>query len=73
MMAIFLTANRLLKHAYFRQRPKYNKEYFINEILEGSNQECNQGTGYRVRKTMTIHMDDRRVDHERKHCKQLPE
>jgi hypothetical protein len=73
MITIFFTANRLLKVAYLPQEQKYNKEYFINEILKGINQECNQGTGYRVTKTMAIQMDNCRVHKERKHCRPLAE
>jgi hypothetical protein len=58
MVTIFFTGNRLLKLAYLPQGQKYNQEYFINEILEGINQECNQGAGYRVTKTMKIQMDN---------------
>ena len=61
MITIFFTGNRLLKLAYLPQGQKYNQEYFINEILEGINQECNRGAGYRVTKTMKIHMDNCRV------------
>jgi hypothetical protein len=73
IVTIFFTANRLVKRVYFPQGQKYTKEYFTNEILEGINQECNHGTGYRVTTTMTIHMDNRRVHHERKHCMQFAE
>jgi histone-lysine N-methyltransferase SETMAR len=59
---IFFTANRLVKLVYLPQGQKYNKKYFINEILEGINQECNHGTGYRATKTMEIHMDNCRVE-----------
>jgi hypothetical protein len=61
IVTIFFTANRLVKLVYLPQGQKYNKKYFINEILEGINQECNHGTGYRVTKTMKIHMDNCRV------------
>jgi ATP-dependent Lon protease len=58
MLTIFITANRFLKLASLPQGQKYNKEYFLNEKLKGINQECNPGTGYRVTKVMTIHMDN---------------
>jgi histone-lysine N-methyltransferase SETMAR len=61
MVTIFLTANRLVKLVYLPQRQKYNQEHFINEILEGINQECNHGTGHTVTKTMRIHIDNCRV------------
>jgi hypothetical protein len=38
MVTIFFTANRLVKLVYLPQEQKYNKKYFINEILEGINQ-----------------------------------
>jgi hypothetical protein len=63
MLTIFFTANRLVKLVYLPQGQKYNKEYFINEILEGINQKCNHGTRYRVTKTIIIHMDNCRVHH----------
>jgi hypothetical protein len=40
---------------------KFNKEYFINEILEGTNKECNQGTGYRITKATNIYIGISRV------------
>jgi hypothetical protein len=58
MAIIFFTANGLVKLVSVPQGQKYNKEYFINEISEGINQDCNHGTGYRVTKTMNIHMDN---------------
>jgi hypothetical protein len=61
MVTIFFTADRLVALIYFPQGQKYNKEYFINEILEGINQECNHGTGYWVIKTMKININDCRV------------
>jgi hypothetical protein len=73
MVAIFFTANRLMKLASFPQRQKYNKEYFINEILEGINQECNQDTGYMVTKTMKIQIDKCRGHNPWKYCRQLAE
>jgi hypothetical protein len=73
MVTIFFIANRLLKLVYLPQGQKYNKEYFMNEILEGINQESNHGTGYRVTKTMKIHMDNCRVHDSWKHCGQLAE
>jgi hypothetical protein len=36
-------------------------EYFVNEIFEGINEECNPGVGYRMANTMKIHMDNSRV------------
>jgi hypothetical protein len=73
MVTIFFTANRLLKLVYLPQGQKYNKEYFISEILEGINEECNHVTGYRVTKMMTIHMDNCRVHNSWKHCRKLAE
>jgi ATP-dependent Lon protease len=73
MVTIFITANRFLKLAYLPQGQKYNKEYFLNEKLKGVNQECNHGTGYRVTKVMTIHMDNSRGYNAWKHCKQFAE
>jgi histone-lysine N-methyltransferase SETMAR len=61
MITIFFIANRLLKLTYLPQGEKYNKEYFLNEILEGINRECNQGTRYSVTKTTKIHLNDCRV------------
>jgi hypothetical protein len=58
MVIIFFTGNRLLKLAYLPQGQRYNQKYFINEIFEGINQECNQSTGYRVTKAMKIQMDN---------------
>jgi hypothetical protein len=40
----------LIKLVYLPEGQKYNKEYFINAILEGINEECNHGVGYRHRK-----------------------
>jgi histone-lysine N-methyltransferase SETMAR len=48
----------LLRHVYLPQGQKYNQKYFTYERLEGINQECNHGVGYRVTKTMSIHMDN---------------
>jgi hypothetical protein len=73
MSIIFFTASRLMKLIYLPQGQKYNKDYFINEILEGINQQCHHSTGYRVTKTMIIHMDNCRVHNERKHCMRLAE
>jgi hypothetical protein len=61
MITIFVTGNRLIQHAHFQGGQKYNKEHFINAILEGINEECNQGVGYRHTKHMKIHMDNCRV------------
>jgi histone-lysine N-methyltransferase SETMAR len=61
MVTIFFTVIRLLRLPHLPQGQKCHKEYFMNEILEGINQECNQGTGHRVTKTMTIQMDRCRV------------
>jgi histone-lysine N-methyltransferase SETMAR len=61
MITIFFTANRLMRLVYLPQGQKCNKEHFINEILEGINDECNHDTGYRVTKTLKIHMDNCRV------------
>jgi hypothetical protein len=58
MITIFFTGNRLIKLAYLPRGQKYNKEYFINAILEGINKECNHGVGYRHTKHMKIHMDN---------------
>jgi hypothetical protein len=73
MVTIFCTAHRLLKLASSPHGQKYNGKYFFNEILKGINQECNQGTGYRVTKTMKIQMDNRQADSVRKYCRQLAE
>jgi hypothetical protein len=73
MVIIFFTVNRLLKRAYLSQGQKYNKEYFVNEILEGISQECNQGIGYRVTKTLTIEMDNSQGHDAWKDCRQLVE
>jgi histone-lysine N-methyltransferase SETMAR len=61
MITIFYTGNRLIKLAHLPGRQKYNKEYFINAILEGINEECNHGVGYGHTKHMKIHMDNCRV------------
>jgi hypothetical protein len=55
MVTIFFTGNRLVKLVSLRQGQKCHKEYFISEIFEGINQECNHGRGYSVIKTMKIH------------------
>jgi hypothetical protein len=73
IVTIFFTANRLVTLVYLPRGQKYNKEYFINEILEGINQQCNHGTRYRVTKTMKIHMDKCRVHDSWKHCRQFAE
>jgi hypothetical protein len=73
MVTTFFTANLLLKPAYLFQEQKYNKEYFLNETLEGINQEYNHCTGFRVTKAMKIQMDNCRVYEARKHCRQLAE
>jgi hypothetical protein len=73
MVTIFFTANRLLTLVSLPQGQKYNKEYFINEILEGINLECNHGTGHTVTKTMKIHMENCGVHDSWKHCRQLAE
>jgi hypothetical protein len=73
MVTIFITVNRFLKLAYLPQGQKYNEEYFLNEKLKGINQECNYGTGYRVTKVMTIHLDDCRGHNPWEHYRQLAE
>jgi hypothetical protein len=61
MITVFCTANRLLKLAYLPQGQKCNREYLINEIFEGINEECNHGVGYRVTTTLKSHMDNCRI------------
>jgi hypothetical protein len=39
MIMIFFTENRLARLVYWPQGQKYNKEYLINEILEGINRD----------------------------------
>jgi hypothetical protein len=65
MITIFVTSNRLLRLVFLPQGQKYNREYFINEILEGINEECNHGVGYRVTKTLKIRMDNCRIHNAR--------
>jgi hypothetical protein len=55
------TGLRLLKLMRFSQGQKCNKDYFIYEILDGSNKEYNRGAGGQITKTMKIHMDNSRV------------
>jgi hypothetical protein len=61
MITIFFTGNRLARLVYLTQGQKYNKEYFINEILEGINRGLNGGAGTRTTKTLKIHMDNCQV------------
>jgi hypothetical protein len=73
MITTFFTANRLVKLVYLPRRQKYNKEYVINKMLKGVNQECNHGTRYMVTMRTKSHMDNCRVHNERKHCRRLTE
>jgi hypothetical protein len=73
MVTIFFTTNRFVKLVSSPQGQKYNKKHFINEILEGINQECNHGTGYMVTKVMTLHMDHCRGYNAWKHSRQFAE
>jgi hypothetical protein len=61
IITIVCTGNQLLKLVDLPPRQKYNKEYFMNETLEGSNEECNRSAGYRVTKTMKTHLDNCQV------------
>jgi hypothetical protein len=58
MITIFCTGTRLLKLGHASQEQKCNKKYFLNEILDETNEECNHGTGCRITKTMKIQMDN---------------
>jgi hypothetical protein len=58
MITIFFTGNRLIKLVYLPGGQRYNRQYFINAILEGIKEECNHGVGYRHTKRMNIHMDN---------------
>jgi hypothetical protein len=58
MITIFFTGNRLARLVYLSQGQKYNKEYFINEILEGINRGLNGGAGTRTTKTLKTPMDN---------------
>jgi histone-lysine N-methyltransferase SETMAR len=61
MITIFFTGRRLLRLVYLPQGQKYNKEYFVSEILQGIGDACNHGHGNRGTKSMKIHMDNCRV------------
>jgi hypothetical protein len=61
MITIFFTGTRLLKLFDSPQGQKWNKDDFINEILEGSSQKCNRSAGYKVTKMMKIQLDNRGV------------
>jgi hypothetical protein len=56
MIALLFTSTRLLKLIHLPQGHKGNKEYFTTEILEGIDEQCNHGAGYRITKTMKIPM-----------------
>jgi hypothetical protein len=72
MITIFFTGNRFLRLVYLPQRQKCNKEYFISEVLEGMNQECNQGARSKVTKMMKIHMENRRVQNAPETWQEMP-
>jgi hypothetical protein len=42
----------LLKLVHLPEGQKCTKEYFVNEILEGIDEECNHGAGHRIAKTL---------------------
>jgi histone-lysine N-methyltransferase SETMAR len=71
MITIFFTGDQLIHLAALSRGMNFNKEYFINEILEGIHQSCNQGSGYQVTKTIKIHMDNARVHNSREVCIEL--
>jgi hypothetical protein len=61
MITILFTDIRLLKLIHLSYWQKCNKKYFVNEIYEGINEECNQGGGCRMTNAMKIHMDNSRA------------
>jgi histone-lysine N-methyltransferase SETMAR len=61
MITIFFAGNRLAGLVHLPQGQKYNKEYFINEILEEINRGLNGGAGTRTTKILKIDMDNCRV------------
>jgi hypothetical protein len=58
MVTIFFTSTRLMSLDCLPRGQKYNKDYFINGILESINTTCNDDLGQRVTKHMSIHMDN---------------
>jgi bifunctional N-acetylglucosamine-1-phosphate-uridyltransferase/glucosamine-1-phosphate-acetyltransferase GlmU-like protein len=61
MMMIVFTATRLLRLVHLPQGQKCNQKYFMNDVLEGIEEECNHVAGYRVTKPTEIHMDNSRL------------
>jgi hypothetical protein len=46
MITLFFTGTQLMKLVHGPQGQNGNMEYFINDILEAINEECNHGAGY---------------------------